>query len=245
MQKSLELMNLKLTNVIGDGTGVTGLKIIRAILAGERDAQTLAKLRDRRCKRAEPEIATALEGRYRPEHLSELRSSLTMWEKHLDVIAELDDEIAAHLRVMKRRSEWPTVKQFASWLGLCPQFKKTGGKVKSSKTRKGKNRAATALRLAAWGLMRSKSYLGAYLRRQRARLGAPKAITATAHKLARVIYNIMRFGVEYMKRDEEAYAEQVRDRQEKQLHRRAKELGFEVTKKVDAPTEPAPSPAAA
>ena len=69
-------------------------------------------------------------------------------------------------------------------------------------------------------------------------------ITATAHKLARIIYNIMRFGVEYMKRDEEAYAEQVRDRQEKQLHRRAKELGLEVTKKVDAPTEPAQSPAA-
>ncbi len=98
-------------------------------------------------------------------------------------------------------TKWPTVKQFASWLGLCPQFRQTGGKVKSSHTRKGKNRAATALRLAAWGLMRSKSYLGAYLRRQRSRLGAPKAITAAAHKLARIIYNMMRYGVAYMKRD--------------------------------------------
>ena len=97
-------------------------------------------------------------------------------------------------------TKWPTVKHFASWLGLCPNFKQTGGKVKSSATRKGKNRAATALRLAAWSLMRSKSYLGAYLRRQRSRLGAPKAITATAHKLARILYNLMRYGVEYMQK---------------------------------------------
>ena len=88
--------------------------------------------------------------------------------------------------------------------------------------------------------MRSKSYLGAYLRRQRSRLGAPKAITATAHKLARIVYNMMRFGVAYMKRDEEAYAEQVRERLEKQLKRRAKELGFEVTK-VEVPPADVPA----
>src|SRR5262249_2790192 len=63
-------------------------------------------------------------------------------------------------------SKWPSVKHFTSWLGLCPSFKKTGGKVQSSRTRRGKGRAAHALRLAAWGLMRSTSYLGAYLRRQ-------------------------------------------------------------------------------
>ena len=91
-------------------------------------------------------------------------------------------------------SKWPTVKQFTSWLGLCPNWKKTGGKVKSSRTRQGKGRAARALRLAAWALMRSKSYLGAYLRRQRSRLGAPKAITAAADKLARIVYNLVRYG---------------------------------------------------
>ena len=217
-----------------------------------------------------------------------------MWEKHLDVIGELDAEIEAHLRVMRRSSElprlsaktrvrgrkphdptfdvrtalyyatgvdltaiegideihaltliselgadmtkWPTVKHFTSWLGLCPQFKKTGGKVKSSRTRLGKNRAATALRLAAWGLMRSTSYLGAYLRRQRSRLGAPKAITAAAHKLARIVYNVMRFGVEYQKKDEEAYAAEVRAKLEKSFHRRAKELGYEV-KKIEPKVE--------
>ena len=296
MQKALELMNLKLTKVLGDITGVTGLKIIRAILAGERDPKVLARLRDRRCKHTKEEIAIALDGRYRPEHVLELRCCFKMWEEYQWVIATVDDAIAAHLRTMTRQTElpplppkprvrgrkphdprfdvrtalylatgvdltaiegideiialtlvselgsdftkWPTVKHFASWLGLCPNWKKTGGVVQSSKTRRGKNRAAHALRLAAWSLIRSHSYLGAYLRRQRARLGAPKAITATAHKLARIIYNMMRFGIAYMKKEEAAYAEQVKERLEKQLHRRAKELGFTLTK-IEVPETPA------
>jgi transposase len=298
MQKALELMNLKLTTVLGDVTGVTGLKIIRAILAGVRDPRALAKLRDRRCRHAEPQIAQALDGRYRPEHLCELKSCLTMWEKYQDVIGELDTAIADQLRVMRRASalpplppkprvrgrkphdpkfdvrqalyyvtgvdltaiegidevhaltpvselgtdftKWPTAKHFASWLGLCPNWQKTGGKVKSSRTRKGKNRAAGALRLAAWGLVRSHSYLGAYLRRQRARLGAPKAVTATAHKLARIVYSLVRYGLAYVKREEAAYAAQVRERLEKHLRRRARELGFEVVRAGPATGEPAP-----
>jgi transposase len=132
-------------------------------------------------------------------------------------------------------SKWPTVKHFGSWLGLCPNFKKTGGKVQSSKTRRGKGRAAHALRLAAWSLLRSKSYLGAYLRRQRSRLGSPKAITATAHKLARIVYHRMRYGEGYVHQEEAVYAQQVRERLEKQLHRRARELGYEL-KKVESPS---------
>jgi transposase len=286
MQKALELMNLKLTKVLGDITGVTGLKIIRAILAGERDPQKLAKLRDKRCKHAEPEIAQALDGRYRPEHVLELRCCLSLWEKYQEVIGEVDGMIAAQLRSLRRQTElpplppkprvrgrkphdpsfavrealylmlgvdltaiegidelhaltlvselgtdftkWPTVKHFTSWLGLCPNWKKTGGKVQSSQTRQGKNRGARSLRLAAWSLMRSQSYLGAYLRRQRSRLGAPKAITATAHKLARIVYHLVRYGLAYVQQTEADYAAQVRQRLEKQLRRRAKELGFEL-----------------
>jgi transposase len=287
MQKALELMNLKLTKVLGDITGITGLKIIRAILKGQRDPKELAKLRDRRCKHTVAEIATALDGRYRPEHLLELRCCLEMWEQYLKQIAVVDQAIAAHLRVMQRKTElpplptqtrkrgrkphdprfdvrtalyfavgvdltaiegidelnaltlvselgcdytkWPSVKQFTCWLGLCPNWKKTGGKVQSSHTRRGKNRAARALRLAAWSLVRSKSYLGAYMRRQRGRLGKPQAITATAHKLARILYNLMRYGVAYMQHTEADYAKQVHDRVEKQLRRRAKEMGYELT----------------
>jgi len=296
MQKALELMNLKLTRVLGDITGVTGLRIIEAILAGERDAKALAKLRDRRCKQTAEAMAIALEGRYRPEHLCELKLSLDLWRAYQKAIAEVDESIAAHLKTMRRESElpalavkkrvrgrkphdpgfdvrealyratgvdltaiegidalhaltlvselgsdftkWPSVKQFTSWLGLCPNFKQTGGKVKSSRTRRGKGRAAHAFRLAAWSLMRSKGALGAYLRRQRGRLGAPKAITATAHKLARIVYHLMRYGEAYVKRTEEQYAREVRERQEKQLIRRAREMGFEVMK-----IEPAAPPA--
>ncbi len=105
--------------------------------------------------------------------------------------------------------------------------------------RTGKNRAAIALRLAAWSLIRSKSYLGAYLRRQRSRMGSPKAITATAHKLARILYNMMRFGVAYAKKEESQYADEVRGRTERAFHRRAKELGYDVTK-IEAPEAEAP-----
>ncbi|MDY3557317.1 IS110 family transposase [Gemmata sp. JC717] len=292
IQKALELMNLKLTTVLGDVTGVTGLKIIRAVVAGERDPHVLAALRDRRCKHTAAEIATALDGRYRPEHVTEVRLCLKMWDAYQDAIADLDRTIEGHLRAMRRSSplpplpkhtrvrgakphdvgfdardavyrvtgvdltaiegidavhaltlvselgtdftKWPTVKHFASWLGLCPNWRKTGGKVQSSRTRMGRNRAGHALRLAAWGLIRSRTYLGAYLRRQRSRLGAPKAVTATAHKLARVVYALMRHGTGYVKRTEAAFADQHRERQEKQLHRRAKELGFAVTR-VDPP----------
>ena len=106
---------------------------------------------------------------------------------------------------------------------------------------RGKGRAARALRLAAWSLLRSKSYLGAYLRRQRSRLGAPKAITAAAHKLARIVYNLMRYGVAYAKQTEAAYAEQVRERLERQLRRRAQELGFEL-RPIAPPVAPAVQP---
>ena len=296
MQKALELMNRKLTKVLGDVTGVTGLKIMRAIVAGERDPVAVAKLRDRRCQHTAGAIATALDGRYRLEHVTELKLNLAMWEHYQTVIAELDQVIAKQLHAMRKQAvlpplpprprvrgrkphdprfnvrtalyylagidltaiagigelqaltlisalgtdftKWPSVKHFTSWLGLCPNWKKTGGKVQSSKTRTGKNRAAGALRLAAWGLMRSHSYLGAYLRRQRARLGAPKAITATAHQLARILYNLMRYGMAYMRKEEAAYAEQVRERLEKQLRRRAKELGYELQRMVATVTMP-------
>ena len=139
-------------------------------------------------------------------------------------------------------TKWPTVKHFTSWLGLCPNFKKTGGKVQSSHTRRGNGRAAYTFRLAAWSLMRSKSYLGAHLRRLRSRLGAPKAITATAHKLARIFYTVMRYGVAYQKKSEEEFTIEHQKRMEKNLQLRAKELGYELVKiEPTAGAEPQPA----
>ena len=95
-------------------------------------------------------------------------------------------------------TKWPTAKHFASWLGLSPNNRITGGRVISSKTKPSANRAAAALRMAAHALHRSDSALGAFLRRKKAHLGAPKAITATAHKLARLIYTMLRYGQDYV-----------------------------------------------
>lgn len=81
------------------------MKIVLAIAAGARDPRVLAALRDRRCKCPEPEIAEGLDGRYRPGFVSELRHCLSLWEKYGEVIAELDGEIAAHLRLLKRESD--------------------------------------------------------------------------------------------------------------------------------------------
>lgn len=125
-------------------------------------------------------------------------------------------------------SMFPTVNHFCSWLGLSPQNKISGGKILSSRTRPGSNRAAQALRMSANTLFRSKSYLGDYYRRMRTRLGAPKAITATAHKLARIIYHLIKNRKPF---DETIFSEQERKHQErmkKRLISRAKSLGLQL-----------------
>jgi transposase len=126
-------------------------------------------------------------------------------------------------------SAWPTVKHFTSWLGLCPQQQKTGGKVKSSRTRPGSNRAAQALRLAAYSLQRNKSALGSFLRRLKGRLGAGKAVTAAAHKLARLVYGMLKHGTAYVKQTQEQYEQQQRERTIRSLKKRAQQLGLQIS----------------
>ena len=125
---------------------------------------------------------------------------------------------------------WPTVKHFTSWLGLCPHHRVSGGKVLSRRTKPCANRAATALRLAAACLHHSQSALGAFFRRMKARMGAPKAITATAHKLARLIYTMLKHGTAYVRQGMDEYAQQYRDRMVKNMTRRAKTLGYTLVK---------------
>jgi transposase len=135
-------------------------------------------------------------------------------------------------------SRFATVQHFCSWLGLCPLVKKTGGRVKSSRTRSGVNRAAVAFRLAANGLHASKGAIGAFLRRKKAHLGAPKAITAAAHKLARIVYLALKHGMTYVRQTQEEYEARVREQQVKSLHKKARALGMEVIDKAatDKPT---------
>jgi transposase len=284
MQKALTLMNLRLTNVLSDITGVTGLKIIRSILAGERDPQLLASMRESGCKKSEDEIAKSLEGHYKREHLFALKQALELYDFYDQQMKDCDAELKAMYkefdppedpgtpppapRTQKRRknqahfdlapalyrvagidltqidgiseltaqkvlseigtdmSKWPTAKHFASWLRLCPNNKITGGKVIHTGVQPTKNRASVALRVAAASLKRSDSALGAYYRRQRARLGPPAAITATAHKLARIIYYMLKERKPYHDFGSEYYEQQNRERVLRNLNRRAVKLGY-------------------
>ena len=131
-------------------------------------------------------------------------------------------------------TKWPTAKHFASWLGLSPNNRVTGGRVISSRTKPSANRAAKALRLAANALYRSNSALGAFQRRKKAQLGPPKAIAATAHKLARIIYAMLRYGQQYVDAGAEHYERQHRQRALRAAKRRAALLGYQLIPISDA-----------
>jgi transposase len=286
MQKALQQMNVQLTNVISDITGQTGMHIIRAIVAGERDPVRLAQYRDPRCRSSEAEIAKALTGNYRDEHVFALQSAVELYDFYNQQIKACDLEIEKHYAAFtpqidievhplppapKRRSrstnapdfdlrsylyqmcgvdltqidgidaltvqtvtseigldmsKWPTAKHFASWLGLAPYNDVSGGKLLKSGTKKTQNRAAKAFRMSAQSLSRSQSALGAFYRRIRAKHGGPKAITATAHKLARIFYHMLKYRQAYRDPGQDYYEQKYRDRVITNLTRKANDLGF-------------------
>jgi len=135
-----------------------------------------------------------------------------------DIIAEVGTDM----------NRWPTAKHFASWLGLAPNNKTSAGKVKSRRTKKTSNRANTALRLAAQATGRTQTALGAFYRRIRAKHGAPVAITATAHKIARIVYHMLKERKPYQPQNIETYSQQQRDRYLKRLQRQAEKLDMHL-----------------
>jgi transposase len=277
MQKALELMNVKLTQVVSDITGVTGMSIIRAIVAGERDPHTLARFRQSGCKKSEEHIAKALQGNYKPEHVFVLKQALAQYDFYQEQIQECDAQMEAMYAALppsdpeeqvspppkpkrgKPRknqahfdlatslyeavgvdltavdgldaltvqsiiteigidvSPWPTVKHFASWLCLAPHNDK-----------KTQNRANLAFRLAAQSVGRSQSALGAFYRRMKARHGPAKATTATAHKLARIVYFMLKNRTAYSDPGVTYYEQQYRDRTIRNLKRKAATLGLQL-----------------
>ena len=289
MQKALTQMNIQLANVISDVAGETGQRILRAIVAGERDGRALAQLRNARIRASEDEIAKSLQGNWRAEHLFALKQALDAFDCCGTQLAECDAQIQAQLQALhvredapaqgKKRgrarnapkfdlrtqlfqmcgvdltridgidvttalavvsevgadlSKFPSDKHFASWLGLCPGTKITGGKVMSGKTKRCANRAAQALRLAAAALRSSQSALGAYYRRLCARMDKPKAVTAAAHKLARLIYAMLTHGQEYTDRGQDYFEERYRQRVLHNLAQKAKAMGMQLVPS-DAP----------
>lgn len=283
MQKALTQMNMQLANVISDVVGETGQKILRAIVAGERDGLTLAKLKNARIRASEDDIAKSLQGSWRAEHLFALKQALDAFDFCGTQLAECDAQIQAQLQALHVREDepaagkkrgrarnapkfnlrtelfqmcgvdltridgidvttalvvvsevgadmgkFPSDKHFASWLGLCPGTKITGGKVMSGKTKRCANRAAQALRLAAAALRSSQSALGAYYRRLCARMDKPKAVTAAAHKLARLIYAMLTHGQEYTDRGQDYFEERYRQRVLHNLTQKAKAMGMQL-----------------
>jgi transposase len=288
LHKALVQMNVQLQHAISDLTGVTGLAILEAVLAGERDPQKLAALKDHRIKASRDTLAKSLHGDWREEHLFTLRQSHELWQKHQALVTACDEEIARLLaRFDSRTAEPPppptdshrkpqrnqprfgareechrvlgvdltavpgfqaptvlvllgelgpgfaekfaTAKHFGSWLGLCPDNRITGGKIYSVRTRDVKSRVAEALRLAAQSLGRAQNYFGDLCRRWKARLGAPKAITAMAHKLARVLWHLLKykepFNPEVFAREEE----KMKRRKLARLQNLAASLNYQLT----------------
>lgn len=289
MQKALLQMNIQLSQALSDMTGITGQTIIRAIVDGERDPHKLAELRNYRCKKDEGEIARALTGTWREEHLFILKQSLEFYDFYTQQIETCDAEIermyslirpdweeqepkaipvkkrhshsknapkevdvsrhlqricgvdltAVHgisaslaqtivIEVGTDMSKFPNEKHFSSWLGLAPKNEISGGKILKSRTIKTRNRAGQAFRLAAGSVMRADCPFGAFYRRQKARLGPGQAAVATAHLIARVVYRMLKYKVEYEPLSVAEYEAHYREQQIKYLQKKAAKLGFQL-----------------
>jgi transposase len=298
IQKALDQMNLQIHHVLSEITGWSGLRILDAILAGDRNPVALATLCNWRVRTSRDIVAKALEGDYRPEHVFTLRQSLAGYRYYQNLIAELDEEINKYLRDLPKASEaeagppartktrvyqrqhndpafdlrselyrivgvdltdipginavtahtiiseigtdvtrFRNASAFASWLGLCPEKQVSGGKVLYTKTRPVKNRVAKALRMGAHSLHHANNYLGEFFRRMRRKLGAAEAVTAVAHKLARVLYHVLRTKEAYnetvfLRHDQEAIK-----RAEERLRKQAAKLGFQLSPKQEQESE--------
>lgn len=290
MQKALLQMNVQLSQAVSDLTGMTGQKIMRAILAGERDPETLAAMREAGCKKSEEEIGKALTGTWREEHLFVLKQSMELYDFYTQQIQSCDaeierlygmtrpdweigevepytrrkknshsknlpqhaDEIRKHLKrisgvdlsvvdgfgvslaqtvimeVGTDMSKFPDEKHFCSWLGLAPKHEISGGKVLKNNTLKTKNRAGQALRMAAQSVKQAECVFGVLYRRLRARLGPAQATVATAHAIARVVYRMLKYKVEYAPLSVNEYQRQYEQQQIKYLRKRAAKFGLEL-----------------
>lgn len=286
MQKALHQMNVQLTQVLSDITGVTGLAIIRAILAGERDPAQLAQLRDQRCAKDAETIAKALTGNYRAEHLFALKQALALYDFYTTQVQECDAEVERLFSLLPPThhddlppldpadkqdshsknapaydarsllyqwvgvdlvaitglsassvetilgeigtdmSRFATEQQFCSWLGLAPRNDISGGKRLRSRTLKNHNRAGQAFRLAAQSIGRTQTFLGAFYRRMRARLGPATANVATAHKLARIFYAMLKHRTPFRNLSAAEYEQQERKREVQRLEKKAARLGY-------------------
>lgn len=284
MQKALAQMNVQLDNVVSDLTGKTGMAILRRIVAGERDPQQLATLRDRRLRADEETVARSLYGNWRGEHLFALAQALAHYDFLNDQIKQCDVAISQVLDTLPHRtdettvpnkvlrsshrssaqqkqlhqalhavmgvdltaiptlgietvlvlaseigsdlSRFPSEGHFCSWLSLAPPTHISGGKPLAGRKHKVFNRAGQALRQAASTARRSESFIGATHRARLARMDTGKAVKATAHQLARLIYAMMTKGQPYVEQGMDEFEKRRKDRQLRALQRKASSFGL-------------------
>jgi transposase len=284
IQKSLEQMNLQLHKVLSDISGVSGMRILRAIVSGTTDAQALSQMAEGCIKATPKEIEQALQGHYREQHILMIDQSLKTFDFLHERIRECDlaieqvmgrlpargQKVAVKAPAKRRKNQphfhlaqeiarvtgvdltiipgisaltaqtvvsecgvdldaFPTEHHYASWLGLSPNNKKTGGRVFSSRTRLNPTPLSTSLRIAAQSLLRSQTPLGDRYRALRARLGAPKAITALAHTLAKLIHRGITRGQAFLQTGLDLIAQQAQQTKLQALERRAAYLGYTLT----------------
>jgi hypothetical protein len=285
MQKALTQMNIQLDNVVSDLMGKTGTAILRRIVAGERDPQQLATLRDKRLRADEATVARSLHGNWRDEHLFALAQALAHYDFLGEQISACDRQTRQALGALPKLTEeptpepvkplrsphrtaaqqkqlhqalhvamgvdlsaiptlgidtilvlageigpdlsrFPTERHFCSWLSLAPPTHISGGKPLPGRKPKTFNRAGQALRQAASNARRSESYIGASHRARLARMDTAKAIKATAHQLARLIYAMLTKGQAYVERGIEAFEARSKERQLSALQRKASKFGL-------------------
>jgi transposase len=256
VQKVLETANIKLSSVATDVLGKSGRDMLDAIVDGQNDPEVLAELARGRLRAKLPDLRKALEGRVQPHH----RLLLTRLLAHIDFLEEslalLEGEIGQYLTPFGKAMElvqsvpgisetsaasiiaeigtdmtrFASDKHLASWAGVCPGNKQSGGKRLSGKTTKGNKYLRTILCEVAWAISRTKdNYLSAFYHRLARRRGKNKAITALAHKVLVILYHILRTNKPYTDLGGDYFEQLDRGRIEIHHVRRLEQLGYTVT----------------
>lgn len=255
LQKTLEDANIKLDSVISDINGLSGRKMIEALVVGETDPETLAALAHRRARASPQALAEALRGRITKHHRFMLALHLKQIDGLDDAIGAIDQEVEANLEPFRTAvrqlstipgvgplsaqailaeigqdmSRFPTAGHFVSWAGLCPRNDESAGKRRSTRLRKGAPWLKTALVQCAWAAVRTtNSYLRAFFHRLRSRSGAKKAIVATAASMLTAIFHMLRDGTDYQDPGHDHFDQRTKEHHARRLVARLQNLGFDV-----------------
>jgi transposase len=254
IQKVLEDANIKLASVVTDLMGVTGQAILTALVAGQEDPERLAHLAQGSLVRKQEQLQAALQGKLLAHHRMLLEELLPLIATLDRSIARFDREIAERLRRfdalieridavtgLSRRSievllgelgwdmsHFPDAAHAASWVGICPGQRETGGKQLSSRTRQGNRWAKTVLIQAAHAAGHTQTYLGEQYRRISARRGAKKAAMAVGHSILVIFYHMVKTGEPYHEKGADYFTTVNKQKIQQRLIRQLERLGNRV-----------------